>query len=488
MVGPDLGEVSLRVDFSDASENGDEEGRGCTASDATALPGAVDGSVTNDVIAEIISLVRVVIPHEISNVDDLLLHFDGREENLRDTLRRMCERETRISGADDATRASRYAQAEKEARASSLSTIAESGDGDNTHLGTNFEESGVYIEYDPEKLSGGSSMNETESDHPRTLSVGSSLSDIDEEIGLTRGKICLVPSVNIQDVDAAEGTHVFVKRCKSPDPALPMPWCEKIRMSMYSCVALMALLAITVVLLVVLLREDSPTNNDNDQSIASSAPVYWETTAPSSMPSTPPVSIIMSRKPSSAATGTTNATTTNPSPMQSMPPALMLISTKPSTAATTANEATPVAASTTTTPTLFPTRFSTSSATANISANDTNTPSIPTPSPSASCYPVEITILYDAFPFGTGYVIEEAATVASSFSFFPSDDSLAYQYHRQSLCFEKGLYTFTMYDKRGDGLCCANGIGEYVVSSNGVTLIQGGEFLMKEETPFELPA
>ena len=45
-----------------------------------------------------------------------------------------------------------------------------------------------------------------------------------------------------------------------------------------------------------------------------------------------------------------------------------------------------------------------------------------------------------------------------------------------------------MYDKRGDGLCCANGIGEYVVSSNGVTLIQGGEFLMKEETPFELPA
>jgi hypothetical protein len=112
----------------------------------------------------------------------------------------------------------------------------------------------------------------------------------------------------------------------------------------------------------------------------------------------------------------------------------------------------------------------------------------PTSSPSASCYPIEIIILYDAFPFGTGYVIAEASTVVTSFSFFPSDDSLAYQYHSQSHCLEKGVYTFNIYDKKGDGLCCANGTGKYIVTSNGVTLAQGGEFLFKEVTLFELPA
>jgi hypothetical protein len=112
----------------------------------------------------------------------------------------------------------------------------------------------------------------------------------------------------------------------------------------------------------------------------------------------------------------------------------------------------------------------------------------PTVSSSSSCYPIEVIILYDAFPFGAGYALTEASSVATSFSFFPSDDSLAYQYHSQSYCIEQGSYKFTMYDKKGDGLCCTAGNGKYIVSSDGVILAQGSEFTFKEETLFELPA
>jgi hypothetical protein len=484
MRGPDFGEDMSSVEFNNTSGDGDDVKRGCTNSDTTSLPRVVDGPVTttNDVRAEILSLVSVVIPHEIDNVDDLLFHFDGREEKLRDTLRGMYERKIRI-GSMDVTQARRDTQTE-EAKTSSLATISEIGD--NIDVRVNFDVGSVYVECDPNNLSGGSSINETEYD-PKTLSVGSSINETDEEIGLTEGNICLVPLASVQDVDAEKVAYVSEKKSEILDPTLPMPWWKKRRKLMFSCVVLIALLVISGVFLVVLLHGNSPTNDDNERSIAAPTPVSLEITSPSSMPSTPPISTLMSTNPYTAATTTVTVVITTPSPMQSTPPALTLISTKPSTAATTANEATPVAASTTT-PTLFPTRFSTPNTTANISANDANPSSIPTTSPSASCYPVEITILYDAFPFGTGYVIAEAAAVSTSFSFFPSDDSLAYQYHRQSLCFEKGIYTFTIYDKKGDGLCCANGIGEYVVSSNGVTLTQGGEFLMKEEKPFELPA
>jgi len=39
-----------------------------------------------------------------------------------------------------------------------------------------------------------------------------------------------------------------------------------------------------------------------------------------------------------------------------------------------------------------------------------------------------------------------------------------------------GSYKFVMYDSYGDGICCGtNGNGEYIVTSNGITLAQGDQ-------------
>ena len=45
-----------------------------------------------------------------------------------------------------------------------------------------------------------------------------------------------------------------------------------------------------------------------------------------------------------------------------------------------------------------------------------------------------------------------------------------------------------MYDASGNGICCADGNGEYVITSNGIILAQGREFGLIEEMFFELPA
>jgi hypothetical protein len=122
----------------------------------------------------------------------------------------------------------------------------------------------------------------------------------------------------------------------------------------------------------------------------------------------------------------------------------------------------------------------------------------PSPPPSASpvvppsCYFVDIDILFDDSPFGTGYVLTKVNGLAggetSVDTFFPFDESLASQPYSSSLCLEEGSYKFTMYDSFGDGICCANGEGEYVITSDGVTLAKGGEFTgFSVDETFELP-
>ena len=121
----------------------------------------------------------------------------------------------------------------------------------------------------------------------------------------------------------------------------------------------------------------------------------------------------------------------------------------------------------------------------------------PTPSPvvvvveDGGCYDTVISILFDSSPFGSGYVlvkIEDSGSETSVDTFFPFDDSLVNQRYNKELCLEEGSYKFTMYDSYGDGLCCVNGNGEYLVTSNGIALAQGGEFGYNEETLFDLPA
>ena len=109
-----------------------------------------------------------------------------------------------------------------------------------------------------------------------------------------------------------------------------------------------------------------------------------------------------------------------------------------------------------------------------------------------SCYFVDIAILFDGSPYGTGYALTKINGLAynetSVDTFFTFDESLANQPYISSLCLEKGTYKFTMYDSFGDGICCANGEGEYVITSDGVTLAKGGEFTgFSVDETFELP-
>jgi len=70
------------------------------------------GNGKSQIVAEISTLASVIIPDEIDNVDELLSHFEGREEKLRDTLRGMYERDTLI-GSNDVTQARDETQGEE---------------------------------------------------------------------------------------------------------------------------------------------------------------------------------------------------------------------------------------------------------------------------------------------------------------------------------------------------------------------------------------
>ncbi|KAL9190820.1 hypothetical protein ACHAXT_000526 [Thalassiosira profunda] len=121
-------------------------------------------------------------------------------------------------------------------------------------------------------------------------------------------------------------------------------------------------------------------------------------------------------------------------------------------------------------------------------------PPLTTPPPAPACeggqHPVEINILFDGSPLGSGYVLSlvEGTEETSVDTFFPFDESLANERYIQQLCLEEGSYKFIIYDSAGDGLCCTDGEGEYRITSDGTTLAQGGEFEFSEETRFDLPA
>ena len=118
----------------------------------------------------------------------------------------------------------------------------------------------------------------------------------------------------------------------------------------------------------------------------------------------------------------------------------------------------------------------------------TETSTTPGNAPTSSCFNVEISILFDNYSFGKGFVIAFADSGESIESFFPRDNSLANQLYTQSVCLPEGKYKFTIHDNYGNGLCCANGNGEYVVmNEEGTIIANGGEFQYSEEVFFELP-
>jgi len=53
-----------------------------------------------------------------------------------------------------------------------------------------------------------------------------------------------------------------------------------------------------------------------------------------------------------------------------------------------------------------------------------------------------------------------------------------------SACVDNGCYDVTINDSYGDGVCCSYGTGNYTITSDGNTLVSGGEFGFTETTNF----
>jgi len=93
-----------------------------------------------------------------------------------------------------------------------------------------------------------------------------------------------------------------------------------------------------------------------------------------------------------------------------------------------------------------------------------------------------VKVTTDTYYSETSWKVEggDGSTVISKDS-YPSKDSFEDNY-----CLDEGVYTFTIYDTWGDGICCSWGEGSYEVLVKGESVASGGEFTDEESTSFEV--
>jgi len=93
---------------------------------------------------------------------------------------------------------------------------------------------------------------------------------------------------------------------------------------------------------------------------------------------------------------------------------------------------------------------------------------------------ITFTILTDDYPGETTWSVTDAAG-ATIMSGGPYSTTAIFT---TTACVATGCYDVTINDSYGDGICCAYGVGNYSMSSDGNTLVTGGEFLYTETTNF----
>ena len=94
---------------------------------------------------------------------------------------------------------------------------------------------------------------------------------------------------------------------------------------------------------------------------------------------------------------------------------------------------------------------------------------------------ITFTILTDEYPEETTWeVTNESGTTIMSGGPYSSSGST----YSETACVETGCYDVTINDSYGDGICCAYGTGSYTITSDGNTLVSGGEFVSTETTNF----
>lgn len=118
-------------------------------------------------------------------------------------------------------------------------------------------------------------------------------------------------------------------------------------------------------------------------------------------------------------------------------------------------------------------------------------------SPTATCYWIDIAIIYDQKPSESSWSLFQANDAGDGIS--DGDDWLEIKRHQnldgdashvESICLREGRYRFYIYDEKWpyDGICCGHGNGNYnVMTSDEVLIVEGGSFRRWEKTYFSIP-
>mmetsp|Transcript_18318 Transcript_18318/g.24419 ORF Transcript_18318/g.24419 Transcript_18318/m.24419 type:complete len:404 (-) Transcript_18318:465-1676(-) len=100
----------------------------------------------------------------------------------------------------------------------------------------------------------------------------------------------------------------------------------------------------------------------------------------------------------------------------------------------------------------------------------------------ATCDEVKIQLTTDNYAGETSWDIKDSDGII-----IRSGSGFSIGYHWEIIPnLEEGVYTFTIYDRYGDGICCGEGAGSYEVSLCGNTVAQGGTFGHSESTEFTI--
>ncbi|MDA0732880.1 MAG: M12 family metallo-peptidase [Bacteroidetes bacterium] len=94
---------------------------------------------------------------------------------------------------------------------------------------------------------------------------------------------------------------------------------------------------------------------------------------------------------------------------------------------------------------------------------------------------ITFTILTDNYPGETTWNVADASgTVVMTGGPYSSSGTT----YSSTVCVDNGCYDLTINDSYGDGICCGWGTGNYVITSQGATLVSGGEFASTETVNF----
>jgi len=94
---------------------------------------------------------------------------------------------------------------------------------------------------------------------------------------------------------------------------------------------------------------------------------------------------------------------------------------------------------------------------------------------------ITFTIFTDGYPGETTWSVTDATGTVVMTGGPYSETSTTYS---STVCVENGCYDLTINDAYGDGICCTWGTGNYAITSQGATLISGGDFGSTETVNF----